>query len=167
MTLAITEPQVQDGSTFGATSAKWLDIACRQIGLHSNMSSSAPLVAANAGTQLAMQLSDSVVAIYQVPSPAKAPQQPMQIDWVRWLRPVMLLGMLVIGSTYFARAKSGASAAKFGGYGGDMVDQRQLDAVLRAQRTPAQGGAANGYAMRSSERDRYAIGSRTAGIRCL
>lgn len=114
--------------------------ACRNIGLDSNLSSAAPLVATNAGPHIALQISSDVIALYQAVDASDKPGKPaMQIDWVRWLRPIMLLGMLVVGSTYFARAKSAGSAGRFGSYGGAMAEQQRIEAILRAQRRPGQG----------------------------
>jgi hypothetical protein len=111
----------------------------------------APLVAANRDGHSILQLGDRVIAVYRRDLPPAASGNDFSVDWMRWARPIMLLAMVLFGSSYFVKAKAGAGVGMggVGRYGGAMTDARRAEALLRAgvggahgarMRTPAFGG---------------------------
>ena len=111
-------------------------LACRYLGVSANVRpvSDAPLVSTNHDGYVLLQLGSNVLALYQRPT-KQASEVKMSVDWVRWARPLMLLGMLALGSLHFVRAKAGLGRRAPG-----LGTAEHADAVLRAK---GYGGYAN------------------------
>jgi hypothetical protein len=106
---------------------------CRYIGLQSIVTSRpAPLLAATCKQHAIVQLGDHVLAVYSRTSAVAAPEGGgfSSVDWVRWMRPLMLLGMVAFGSLHFVRAKAGMGGMNK--YSRSMGSSQRAEAMLRA-----------------------------------
>lgn len=51
-----------------------------------------------------LQLTDSIMAVYHRPSPAVS--NLVSVDWLKWSRPLMILGALVFGAFQFSKKRT-------------------------------------------------------------
>lgn len=65
--------------------------------------STAPVMCSTDG-YVVLQLTDSTVAVYQRPSPAVS--SGVSVDWLKWSRPMMILGALVFGAFQFSKKRT-------------------------------------------------------------
>ena len=114
----------------------------RYFGLEERYSSAqAPLAGANRESHSVLQLSDRVIAVYRRELHKPAAAEGFSVDWMRWARPLMLLGMVLFGSSYFVKAKGGMGMGAAGRYSGSMSNARRAEALMRAGVGGAGGSA--------------------------
>lgn len=71
--------------------------------------STAPVMSSTDG-YVVLQLTDSIVAVYHRETPDVGSL--VSVDWLRWSRPLMLLGTLVFGAYQFSHKRSSKFASQ-------------------------------------------------------
>lgn len=76
----------------------------RKIGVPAKEALNSPPVMSSTTNYVVLQLTDSIVAVYHRPTPSTG--EGISIDWLKWARPIMLIGALAFGAFQFSRKRS-------------------------------------------------------------